>query len=58
MFFSDSEVLALSIETHTAAHNMKNIARVVLVNSEGQRVMDTLVKPQTTEIALKPGLKS
>ena len=59
-FCSESEVLSLSIETHTAAHNKKNVARVVIVNDKGQRVLDTLVKPQCdlTEIALKPGVKS
>ena len=51
-------MLSLSLETHTAAHNKKNIARVVIVNDKGQRVLDTLVKPQTTEIALKPGVKT
>ena len=48
----------MSLETHTAAHNKKNIARVVIVNDKGQRILDTLVKPQTTELALKPGIKS
>ena len=57
-FCSDSDVLSLSIETHTAAHNKKNVARVVIVNDKGQRVLDTLVKPQLTDIALKPGVKS
>ena len=57
-FCSESDVLSLSIETHTAAHNKKNVARVVIVNDKGQRVLDTLVKPQLTDIALKPGVKS
>lgn len=52
------EAISFSVETHTAMHNSKNVARVVLVNERGERILDTLVAPQKEEVALKAGLKS
>lgn len=52
------EAISFSVETHTAMHNAKNVARVVLVNERGERILDTLILPQTEEVALKAGLKS
>lgn len=42
-----SDYLSLSVETQTLSNQTtsKNIARVVLVNEKGERVLDTLVKP-------------
>ncbi len=33
------------------------IGRVVLVNEKGQRVLDTMIKPQHQELNLKQGLR-
>ena len=54
----NSEVLSFSIETHTTPAGYKNIARVVIVNEEGKTVLDTFVKPQCDELAVKAGIKS
>ena len=55
----DCDYLAMSVETHTLTHdrlpNSKNIARVVIVNEDGERVLDTLVAPQTKDVAVKGG---
>ena len=34
------------------------MARVVIVNEHGQRVLDTYIKPQQEDLAVKPGIKS
>ena len=34
------------------------MARVVLVSEKGERLLDTLVKPQTEEVAIKSGIKT
>jgi len=56
------QVLSLSCETQTLANstatpNGKNLFRVVLVNECGERVLDTLVAPQVTDVAIKGGMK-
>lgn len=53
-------MLSFSCETHTApnGHQSKNIARVVIVNERGERVLDTFIKPQLDEIVVKTGIKS
>jgi len=56
--WKDSEILSFSCETHTTPAGAKNIARVVLVNEEGKLVLDTYIKPQAEELAVKPGIKS
>ena len=53
-----SEVLGFSIETHTTPGGSKNVARVVIVNEHGQRVLDTYIKPQFSECHTKQGIKS
>lgn len=58
----NSEVLSLSCETQTltdskATSNGKNLFRVVLVNEQGERVLDTLVAPQVTNVSCKGGMK-
>ena len=35
-----------------------NVARVVLVDDQGQVLLDTLVKPQVENVALKAGIKT
>jgi len=57
-----SKILALACETQTlgnpiATYNGKNLFRVCLVNEQGERVLDTLVKPQVAEVAVKGGTK-
>jgi hypothetical protein len=58
----NSEVLSFSCETQTLANatatpNGKNLFRVVLVNEQGERVIDTLVAPQVSDVACKGGQK-
>ena len=48
----------MSVETHTIPNGKKNIARVVIVNELGQRVLDTYIKPQTEDLSVKQGIKS
>jgi hypothetical protein len=55
---SISEAVSFSVETHTAIGNAKNVARVVLVNERGERILDTLIAPQIQDVAIKAGLKS
>ena len=57
-FIRTSEVLAMSLETHTVDTIGKNISRVCIVNENGQRVLDTLIKPQFEDFSVKSGLKS
>ena len=57
-FIRASEVLAMSLETHTVDTIGKNISRVCIVNENGQRVLDTLIKPQFEDFSVKSGLKS
>ena len=56
--YRDSDVLSFSCETHTTPGGAKNIARVVIVNEHGHRVLDTYIKPQTEDLAVKAGIKS
>ena len=51
-------MLSFSCETHTNPSGKKNIARVVIVNERGERVLDTFIKPQTEDLAVKQGIKS
>lgn len=39
------EAVSFSVETHSGIGNERNIARVVLVNEQGERVLDTLILP-------------
>jgi hypothetical protein len=41
-----------------ATPNGKNVFRVVLVNEQGERVLDTLVAPQVSDVACKGGTKT
>lgn len=52
------EAVSFSVETHSGIGNERNIARVVLVNEQGERVLDTLILPQIEDVALKAGLKN
>jgi hypothetical protein len=52
------EAVSFSVETHSGVGNERNIARVVLVNELGERVLDTLILPQIEDVALKAGLKN
>ena len=54
----DAEVLGFSVETHTTPQGQKNIARCVIVNEAGERVLDTFIKPQDENLAVKQGIKS
>jgi len=46
------------METHTSMTSTANVARVVLVGDGGQVLLDTLVKPQIENVALKAGIKT
>lgn len=52
--------MAFSMESNTAFDGQKNVGRVILVNERGERVLDTLVKPQLEMdlCAVKQGVKS
>ena len=52
-WFRNSEVLSFSVETHTTPNGKKNVARVVIVNELGQRVLDTYIKPQSEDLSVK-----
>lgn len=52
------EAVSFSVETHSGLANARNIARVVLVNEQGERILDTLILPQIEDVALKAGLKN
>ena len=56
--YRESEVLAMSLETHTVDTTGKNISRICIVNEIGDRVLDTLIKPQFEDFSVKSGLKS
>jgi hypothetical protein len=57
----NSHYLGLAVETQTLSNdklpNSKNITRVVLVNEKGERVLDTLIAPQTKNVPVKGGQK-
>lgn len=48
------------MESNTAFDGHKNVGRVILVNERGQRVLDTLLKPQLEmeACAVSKGIKS
>jgi hypothetical protein len=48
----------MGLETNTGPKNQKNVSRVVLVNSKGERLLDTYIKPQHPDCLLKQGIKS
>ncbi len=58
----DCKYLSISVETQTLTNNdlpnSKNINRVVIVNERGERVLDTLVAPQTKDVPVKGGTKA
>ena len=59
LFFNrNSKVLGMSLETHTMPCGLKNVSRVVIVNEEGKRVLDTYIKPQMDDLVVKSGSKS
>lgn len=58
--------MSLALETQTLksdqqmpglASSSKNISRVVLVNELGERLLDTLVSPQSPNVSVKGGTK-
>jgi hypothetical protein len=58
----DCKYLSVCVETQTPTNNdlpnCKNISRVVIVNERGERVLDTLVAPQTKDVNVKGGKKA